>query len=387
MYLHDELQRQLPEIFIPPRRPVDPRGFLIKESEEAELMDRKTAAMELLEELLAMDLGDADAWWLYSCLNLKHGDLSRAEECVRRGLTCDPNHLKLSILFASLLTRQEKYIDAKEYLEKQHFQDRIVEIILSILRGLANLPKPENERPLGEDESPLPFALELMEMMDVVFAEQLIAQEQMAKGETAEVLFMFGKLHYHIRDFAKAVSFLTRAVGIDKTADSLLLLGHVEFERHRFDEAAKWFDEGLEMRFEHAAALRLGYIYLKQKEDLKAESVLFQCSPQSASVLLGLAIAAINMKKYRQADELLNRATVVNFRHPDIWAYLAIFSQKMDRRAEALHAASLAKKWNLTDEELIASLKELNLDLENPEDVEVATGRELDDEDDDLPEE
>jgi tetratricopeptide (TPR) repeat protein len=286
-------------------------------------------------------------------------------------------------LFASLLTRQEKYIDAKDYLEKQHFQDRIVEIILSILRGLANLPKPENERPLAEDESPLPYALELMEMMDVVFAEQLIAQEQMAKGETAEVLYMFGKLHYHIRDFANAVSFLTRAVGIEKKADSLLLLGHVEFERYRYDEAAKWFDEGLEMRFEHDAALRLGNIYLRQNEDLKAESVLFQCSPQSASVLLGLAIAAIRMKKYRQADELLNRATVVNFRHPDIWAHLAIFSQQMDRRAEALHAAALAKKWNLTDEALIAKLKDLNLDLENPEDVEVATGRDLDDEYDD----
>jgi hypothetical protein len=39
-----------------------------------------------------------------------------------------------------------------------------------------------------------------MEMMDVVFAEQLIAQEQMARGETAKVLYMFGKLHWHMRD-------------------------------------------------------------------------------------------------------------------------------------------------------------------------------------------
>jgi tetratricopeptide (TPR) repeat protein len=198
-------------------------------------------------------------------------------------------------------------------LEKQHFREPIAEIILSIVRGLANLPEP-----LGEDESPLSYALELREMMDVIFAEQLIAQEQMAKGETAEVLYKFGKLHYHIRDFVKAVSFLTRAVGIDKTADSLLLLGHVEFERYRYNEAAKSFDEGLEMRIEHAAPLRFGYIYLKQKEDLNAESALFQCSPQSAPVLLGLAIAAIHLKKYWQADELLNRVTVVNFKRPDI---------------------------------------------------------------------
>lgn len=358
MYLHDELCRQLPMIFIPPRRPVNPREFLIRESEEAELMCRTVAANELLEELLAMDLNDADAWWLYSCLMLRHGDVSHAEECVRRGLTCDPNHLKLSILFASLLTRQQKYVDAIDFLKAAHFRERIVDVILSILNGLANLPaKPI----LEEGESPLPFALELMEMMDVVFSEQLVAQEQMAKGETAEVMYMFGKLHYYMRDFSKAVSFLSRAVSMERTADSLLLLGHVEFERDRHADAVKWFDEGLEMRFEQTAALRLGFIYLEMKEDIKAEAMLFQCSPQSASVLLGLAIAAISMEKYKQADELLNRATVINVRHPDIWAYLAIFSDKMDRREEAEHAANMARKWNLTDKALIAKLAELGL--------------------------
>jgi tetratricopeptide (TPR) repeat protein len=367
VYLHDELQKQLPDIFIPPRRPVNTREFLVKESEEAELMARPSAATELLEELLAMDLANADAWWLYSLLMLKHGDISRAEECVRRGLTCDPNHVKLSILFASLLTRQERYVDAIDFLNAAHFNVRIVEVILSILNGLANLPaKPI----LCDGESPLTFALELMDMMDVVFAEQLIAQEQMAKGETAEVLYMFGKLHYHMRDFSKAVSFLSRAVAIGKTADALLLLGHVEFERKRFDDAAKWFDEGLEMRFEHGAALRLGFIYLKVKEYVKAEMILYQCSPQCASVLLGLAIAAINMGKYKQADELLNRATVVNFRHPDIWAHLALFSQKMDRREEAMHAAGIARKWNLTDPVLIEQLRRNNLFGETAEWIE-----------------
>ncbi|OHT06579.1 TPR Domain containing protein [Tritrichomonas foetus] len=358
MYLHDELGKQLPDIFIPPRKPVDPREFLIKESDEAELMGRKSAAAELLEELLAMDLSDADAWWLYSCLMLKHCDVSRAEECVRRGLTCDPNHLKLSILFASLLTRQEKYVEAIEFLNSAHFMDRIVEVVLSILNGLANLPaKPI----LKEGESPIPFASELMEMMDVVFAEQLIAQEQMAKGETSEVMYIFGKLHYHLHDFSKAVSFLGRAVSIEKTADALLLLGHIEYERERFEEAAKWFDQGLEMRFEQGAALRLGFIYIRMGEYLKAESILFQCSPQSASVLLGLAIASIHMEKYKQADELLNRATVVNPRHPEVWAHLALFSLKMDRSEEAEHAADMARKWNLTDEALIKKLKEAKL--------------------------
>jgi hypothetical protein len=35
----------------------------------------------------------------------------------------------------------------------------------------------------------------------------------------AKVLYMFGKLHYQVRDFA----------------DALLLLGHVEFERGRVE--------------------------------------------------------------------------------------------------------------------------------------------------------
>lgn len=359
MYLHDEVAKQLPKIFIPARQPGNPREFLIKESEEAELMNRKEAATELLEELLAMDLSDADAWWLYSCLMLKHNNLARAEECVRRGLTCDPNHLKLSILFASLLTRQEKYLEAIDFLKSAHFMERIVDVVISILCGLANIP---NSKPaVEENESPLQFAHELLEMMDVVFTEQLIAQEQMAKGETAEVLYMFGKLHYQLHDFSKAVSFLSRAASLEKTADALLLLGNIEFERERYQEAIKWFNEGLKMRFEQGSALRLGFIYLKMNDFVKAESILFQCSPQSASVLLGLAIAAINMNKFKQADELLNQATVINPRHPDVWAHLALFSSKLERLEEAHHAADMAKKWNLTDDDLIKKLKEENL--------------------------
>ncbi|KAK8863490.1 Cilia- and flagella-associated protein 70 [Tritrichomonas musculus] len=359
MYLHDEVAKQLPQIFIPARQPSNPREFLIKESEEAELMNRQEAATELLEELLAMDLSDADAWWLYSCLMLRHNNLARAEECVRRGLTCDPNHLKLSILFASLLTRQEKYTEAIDFLKSAHFMERIVEVVIAILCGLANLP---NSKPAVEpNESPLQFAQELLEMKDVVFTEQLIAQEQMAKGETAEVLYMFGRLHYQLHDFSKAVSFLSRAVLLNKTADALLLLGHIEFERERYQDSVKWFTEGLEMKFEQRAALRLGFIYLKTKDYLKAESILFKCSPQSASVLLGLSIASINMNKFRQADDLLNQATVINPRHPDVWANLALFSLKMERSEEAHHAANMAKKWNLTDEDLIKQLKDAKL--------------------------
>lgn len=359
MYLHDELVKQLPQIFVAPREPSDPRAFLIKESDEAELMNRKESATELLEELLAMDLSDADAWWLYSSLMLKHCNESRAEECVRRGLTCDPNHLKLSILFASLLTRQEKYVEAIDFLKSAHFMDRIVEVVISILCGLANLPS--KSAGLRPDESPLQYASELMEMYDVVFAEQLIAQEQMAKGETAEVMYMFGRLYYHLHDFSKAVSFLSRAVSLDKTSEALLLLGHIEYERGRYQEAVKWFDGGLEMRFEHSAALRLGYICLSMKNYQKAEAILFKCSPQSASVLLGLAISAMNMGKDKQADELLNQATVINPRYPDIWAHLALFSLKMGRNEEAHHSALMAQKWNLADENLIQQLRDANL--------------------------
>ena len=358
-YLHDELVRQMPDYFIKPKQPPELSDFLIRESNEAELMGRPEAATEFLEELIALDLTNAESWWLYSQLMLKHGELSRAEECVRRGLTCDPNHVKLSILFASLLTRQEKYYDAIEFLNSAHFKDREVEIALSILNGLANIPNPKPT--LNDDESPLEYAHMFMDLSDVVFAEQLIAQEQMKSGETLEVLLAFGRLHFLLHDLSKAVSFLTRANQLEKTPDGLLLLGHVEFTRGRYDDAVPWFEEGLELQFEQNAALRLGFIYLKQKEYLKAESYLFQCSPQSASVLLGLGIASVALEKYKQADEFFNRATAINHRHPDIWAHIALFSKKMERDEEAEHAAQMAIKWNLRDQNLLQQLKDEQL--------------------------
>ena len=358
-YLHDELCKQLPQFFVQSKQSISLSEFLIQEAEEAELMCRYEASAELLEELIALDLTDANSWWLYSKLQLKLGNNSRAEECVRRGLTCDPNHIKLSILFASLLTRQEKYFEAIDFLTSAHMKDRKAEIVLSVLNSLANITL--NKPTLNENEHPLEIADELMKLMDIIFAEQLIAQEQMKYGETQEVLLSFGKLYYNIRDFTKSVSFLTRAINIEKTSESLLLLGHVEFERNRYDEAAQWFEEGLDVQFESKAALRLGFILLKMKQWNKAETYLFQSSPQSASVLLGLGIASINLEKFKQADEFLNRATVINFRHPDIWAYLAIFSFKLERLDEAEHAAKMALKWNLRDQELLNNLKDLKL--------------------------
>lgn len=388
MFLHDELAKQLDDCYMPAKKPIPAKTFLVRESEEAELMGRTRAATELLEELLAMDLGSAESWWLYASLMMKHGDLSRCEECVRRGLTCDPNHLNLSLLFASLLTRQQKYNEAIDFLENCHFQDKFGDVVLSILKSLANIP---TKQVLDEGESPIQYIIQLLDLQDTVFAEQLIAEEQMAKGETPEVLYLFGRLHYILRDFAKAASFLSRALSIEKTADSALLLGHVEFERERYVEAAKRFEDGLEMRFEHGAALRLGFIYLKHKDWLKAESILFQCSPQSASVCLGLAIASFYLDKFKQADELLNRATVINCRHPITWAYIALLSEKLQRIDEALNAAENAMKWELDDEEMISKLDALNLlpaneeeeksldldsDSQNEEEVEIEPNQE-----------
>jgi tetratricopeptide (TPR) repeat protein len=280
---------------------------------------------------------------------IRLGELSRAEECVRRGLNCDPGHLKLSLIFSSLLTKQEKYLEAFDFLSGKDIDCHLIEVVLAILRGLANLP---GKPPLSDGESPLPLASQLMDMMDTVFAEQLLAQEQMAHGETAEVLFMFGRLYRLLRDSSKAASFLTRSAALTESPEALLLLGHVEYERGRLAECVKWYEKGLDLKFEHDAALRLGFAQMKLGENDEAEKVLFKCSPQSASVLLGLGVTAMRMEKWKQADLLLNKATVVNHRHPEIWGNLALFSFKVGRVEEAMHAVGLCKKWNLSDEDL-----------------------------------
>ncbi|KAH0789326.1 cilia- and flagella-associated protein [Histomonas meleagridis] len=355
IYLRDEIIKQLPQIYTPTKKPINQREFLIRESNESELIGHKNTAAEYLEELLAIDLNNAESWWIYSCLMYKHGNLRRTEECVRRGLSFDTNHLKLSILFASLLAAQERYVEAINFLNSKKFNEKIVDVVIYILKGLANLPV---QQLFDENDSPLSYASELMDIEDVIFSEQLIAHEQILKGETAEVLLKFGQLQYKMHNFPKAISFLTRSISLEKTSDALLLMGHVEYERERFEDAAKWFEQGLELRFEQEAAIRLGFIYLDMDENLKAENILFQCSPQSALVLLGLGIAAVRMEKYKQAEELLNQATVVNYRNPEVWGYIAILSDIMERPDEAMHALEMTKKWRLENPKIIKLLKE-----------------------------
>lgn len=349
MFLNDEQFCQLPDIFIDSNKPGIHPEFLIKEAKEAFLIGEIDQALEYYIELLALDLTNVDSWWKYSKFLLRNLNYFSAEETIRRGLSLNPSHLKLSIAFASILTRQEKFREAINFLQSGHFEQEIIQIILKVLSGLANVPIDGLDK---EIENPLVHAQYLMKMEEVIFAEQLISLEQVRQGETAEVLAAFGQLYYHLKIFNKAVSYFIRSSTLDNNMVSYLNLGHVEFERKRFKEAIKWYEQGLQNFFDQLSTLRLGIMYLKVGQYLNCEQTLFQCNPQSSTVLLGLAISAEKLGKDKQADEFFNQALVINFRKAEAWAHYALFCLKLERQEEAEHAASMTLKWNLRDDEL-----------------------------------
>jgi tetratricopeptide (TPR) repeat protein len=335
VYLQEQVQQEYTDIFPDAKQKGDERPFLIAQSEEAESCGQPVMAAAFLEEVLALDLHDAESWWLYAHLQLKHNDIGRAEECLRRGLTCDPEHVNLGLGFASMLARQQRFHDAIAFLKPLPAADEFLgKVALDILHSLANLPNPDQPLKLSDEEL-VSTALAFLDLGDVVFSEQLIAQLQMRNGETAEVLFLFGKLFHQLGDRAKAASFLKRSIDLDHSGKALIELGDVDFERERWSSAVSLYTVGIEKTPNLAASSRLGQAFLALGRAKEAEAVLATCSPQSANTLLNLALAAIGLGKLRQADELLARASVVNPRDPRIWITMGELMAKLGRPEDA----------------------------------------------------
>jgi tetratricopeptide (TPR) repeat protein len=218
---------------------------------------------------------------------LRDGELAEAELILKRALNLKSDSPEAVYLLAQVYTEQQKPVDALDLLVRGH---KLAPENTDIIYSLARVSMSQN---YYEDSIPLlESGLKLAPHRPDLLA---------ALGES---YFMSGRVE-------KAIDEFKQLIYLDPTARSYAFLGLCYRRLGRFDEARKYFQEGLKKDPRNPSCLfNMGYMEERQGNHKAAEQ-LFQASlranPNQPDALLELANLRIANKKYLEAEELLRK--------------------------------------------------------------------------------
>ncbi|MGB2634649.1 MAG: tetratricopeptide repeat protein [Candidatus Acidiferrum sp.] len=218
---------------------------------------------------------------------LQNGELAKAEVMLKRALKLKPDSAETLYLLGQVYTQESKPVDALDQLVRAHkLAPENTDVIYSLARVSMSQNYYEDSIPLLE--SGLTLAPERTDL-------------HAALGES---YFMSGKVDKAIEEFKHLIE-------LDPSARSYAFLGLCYRQLGRFDQARKYFEEGLKKDPRNGACLfNMGYIEERQGNHAAAEHYFqeaLQASPDQADALLELANLRITQKKFEEAEELLRK--------------------------------------------------------------------------------
>ncbi|XP_064230362.1 cilia- and flagella-associated protein 70 isoform X2 [Aotus nancymaae] len=205
----------------------------------------------------------------------------------------------------------------------------------------------------------------LMKVKAVQFVHRVLAHELLCPqgGPSCEYYLVLAQTHILKKDFAKAEEYLQQAAQMDYLSPNVWgLKGHLYFLSGNHAEAKACYERTISFVVDasemHFIFLRLGLIYLEEKEYEKAKKTYMQACKRSPSCLtwLGLGIACYRLDELTEAEDALSEANALNNYNAEVWAYLALVCLKVGRQLEAEQAYKYTIKLKLKDEALLAEI-------------------------------
>ncbi|XP_036684360.1 cilia- and flagella-associated protein 70 isoform X2 [Balaenoptera musculus] len=205
----------------------------------------------------------------------------------------------------------------------------------------------------------------LMKVNAVQYVHRVLAHELLCPhgGPSCEYYLVLAKTHLLKKDFAKAEEYLQQAAQMDYLNPNVWgVKGHLYFLSGNHAEAKACYERTISFVVDasemHFIFLRLGQIYLEEKEYEKAKKTYLQVCKRSPSCLtwLGLGIACYQLDELTEAEDALSEANALNNYNAEVWAYLALVCLKAGRQLEAEQAYKYTMKLKLKDESLLAEI-------------------------------
>src|SRR5258706_7050318 len=215
------------------------------------------------------------------------GEYPKAELVLNRALKRKPDSPETLYLLAQVYADQKKPVDALELLMRAH---KLAPQNTDVIFFLARVSMTQN---YFEDAIPL-----------LESGMQIAPKRADLHAALGESYFMSGKTEKAIDEFKSLIA-------LDPSARSYAFMGLSYRHLGRFDEAKKYFQEGLKVDPSNVSCLfNMGYIEERQGNHAAAETLFQQAlksKPDYSEALLELANLRIANKKFDEAAVLLRR--------------------------------------------------------------------------------
>ncbi|NXD78058.1 CFA70 protein, partial [Halcyon senegalensis] len=184
----------------------------------------------------------------------------------------------------------------------------------------------------------------LLKVNAIQFVHKALAHELLSPqgGPSCAYYLALAQIYLLKEDLSKCEDCLCEAAQIDCMNPNVWAQkGHLFYLRRDFGEAKKCYERAVSFVEDaadmHFVYLRLGSIYLEEKEYGQAKHTYLLACENSASCLtwLGVGIACYRLEEMVEAEDALSEANALNNTNAEVWGYLALICLQGGRELEA----------------------------------------------------
>ncbi|XP_077643068.1 cilia- and flagella-associated protein 70 [Lonchura striata] len=206
----------------------------------------------------------------------------------------------------------------------------------------------------------------LMKVNAIQFVHKALAHELLSlQGGLSCAYYLALAWTYMLQEeLPRCAECLCEAVRIDPLNPNVWAQkGHLCYLQKDFDNAKECYErvisfveDAVDMHFVY---LRLGSIYLEEKEYDRAKHIYLLACDNSASCLtwLGVGIACYRLEEMLEAEDALSEANALNNTNAEVWGYLALICLQGGRQLEAEQCYKYTVKLGLQNDALLREIR------------------------------